>query len=86
MYNESCFSHEVKLITVSVFIVCYWHNSHGKEMSMVKKAIDKKNIPVYGIAIGEEFVNKKEKIENNFYFISDMSDQQTQLSDVQWPP
>ena len=89
--NSSCYSCGMRAAldlvsdevnTKTVFIVARGDNSHGEEMNMVEKAIEKKNIPVYGIVIGEEFVNKKEKIENNFYFISDLSDQQTQLSDV----
>ena len=48
----------------------YNSHAHGEVISMVKKAIEKKNISVNGIAIGEKFVNKKEKIENNFLFVS----------------
>ena len=50
----------------------YNSHAHGEVISMVKKAIEKKNISVNGIAIiGEKFVNKKEKIENNFLLVSD---------------
>ena len=45
----------------------YNSHAHGEVISMVKKAIEKKNISVNGIAIGEKFVNKKEKIEIIFY-------------------
>ena len=40
-------------------------------MGMDKYNSQKKNISVNRIAIGEKFVNKKEKIENNFLFVSD---------------
>ena len=66
----------------TVFVVVRGDGTENEEMVNIEKVVERKNIPVYGLIVGDEFVNKKEKIERKFFVISDGTDQQTEISDV----
>ena len=53
------------------------HSLRGGE-----KVLEKTRAPLYGLIVGGEFVNRKEKSEGKFYVLSDGTDQQTEFSDV----
>ena len=89
--NVSCYScgfrAALNLVSVdtnvkTVFIVVRGSSNTDEDLTQAEKTIEQKNVPVYGLIVGQEFVNHKEQIEKKFFVISDGTDQQTQFSDV----
>ena len=68
---------------VTVVIAVRGDGSAGEpEAAAVERKLAARNVPIYGLVLGDEFVNHKEKLEREFWVVSDGSDQQAQLSDV----
>ena len=50
----------------TVFVVVRGDGAENEEMVNIEKVVGRKNIPVYGLIVGDEFVNKKENIERKY--------------------
>ena len=63
---------------MSVVLLVRSDGDTGEETGDLEKKLEMRNVPVYGLVFGQEFVS----LERRFFVISDGTDQQTKISDV----
>ena len=91
--NTSCYSCGINaalelvsssntVITVFITVRAEEGESEGGSLHGGEKVLEETGSPLYGLIVGGEFVNRKEKSEGKFYVLSDGTDQQTEFSDV----